>query len=46
MGGIALSLLAQESEDRTWSADNEATLALARLTLALLSHVRRGTASR
>jgi beta-lactamase class A len=43
-GDYVLSLFAQESEDRKWSADNEATLALARLSLALLTHFRPGTA--
>lgn len=39
-GDCILSLFAQESEDRKWTADNEATLALAKLSLALLTHFR------
>ncbi len=41
-GDYILSLFAQESEDRRWTVDNEATLALARLSLALLTHFRAG----
>lgn len=41
-GDYVLSLFAQESEDRKWTVDNEATLALARLSLALLTHFRAG----
>jgi beta-lactamase class A len=41
-GDCILSLFAQESEDRKWTADNEATLALARLSLSLLTHLRSG----
>ncbi len=40
-GDYILSLFAQESADSKWTADNEATLALARLSLALLNHLRR-----
>ncbi len=39
-GDFVLSLFAQESEDQKWTADNEASLALARLSLALLTHFR------
>ena len=39
-GDYVLSLFAQESEDQKWTADNEATLALARLSLAILTHFR------
>jgi beta-lactamase class A len=45
-GDYLLSLFAQESEDRKWTADNEATLALARLSLAVLTHFRRAAAGR
>lgn len=45
-GGYLLSLFAQESEDRKWTADNEATLALARMSLAVLTHFRRPPAGR
>ncbi len=41
-GDYILSLFAQESEDQKWTVDNEATLALARLSLALLTHFRAG----
>jgi hypothetical protein len=37
-----LSLFAQESEDQMRTVDNEATLALARLSLAHLTHFRAG----
>ncbi len=40
-GDFVLSLFAQESEDRKWTADNEATLALAKLSLALLTSLRK-----
>ncbi len=39
-GDFILSLFAQQSEDRKWTADNEAALALGRLSLALLSHFK------
>jgi beta-lactamase class A len=39
-GDYILSLFAQESEDQKWTADNEAALALARLSLALLNQLR------
>ena len=39
-GDFVLSLFAQESEDHKWTADNEATLALAKLSLALLTSLR------
>jgi beta-lactamase class A len=35
-----LSLFAQESPDRKWTADNEATLAVGRLALALLTDLK------
>jgi beta-lactamase class A len=35
-----LSLFAQESEDRKWTADNEATLAIGKVSLAVLTHFR------
>ncbi len=40
-GDFVLSLFAQESEDQKWTADNEAALALARLSLAILTHFRK-----
>ncbi|HEY2934520.1 MAG TPA: serine hydrolase [Acidobacteriota bacterium] len=39
-GDFVLSLFAQESEDRKWTPDNEATLALARLSEALVTYFR------
>ncbi len=39
-GDYVLSLFAQESQDRKWTADNEATLALGRLSLAILTQFR------
>jgi beta-lactamase class A len=41
-GDYILSLFAQESEDQKWTVDNEATLALARLSLAILTYFRAG----
>ena len=39
-GDSVLALFAQESEDQRWTADNAATLALAKLAEALVSHFR------
>lgn len=39
-GDFILSLFAQESADRKWTADNEATVALGRLSLALLNYLK------
>jgi beta-lactamase class A len=41
-GDYILSLFAQESEDQKWTVDNEATLTLAKLSLAILTHLRAG----
>lgn len=40
-GDFVLSLFAQESEDRKWTPENEATLTLAKLSEALVRHFRR-----
>jgi beta-lactamase class A len=40
-GDFILSLFAQEAEDQKWTADNEASVALARLSLALLTHLKK-----
>ncbi len=42
-GDFLLSLFTQESEDQKWTPDNEATLALARLSEALVTHFRRNS---
>ncbi len=39
-GDFVLSLFAQDSEDRRWTPDNEATVTLARLAEALLEELR------
>ncbi len=39
-GDYVLSLFALDSEDQKWTADNEATLALAKLSLAILTYFR------
>jgi beta-lactamase class A len=39
-GDLILSLFAQQSTDRKWTADNEATLALGKLSLALLNYLK------
>ncbi|MFB3854724.1 MAG: serine hydrolase [Vicinamibacterales bacterium] len=45
-GDYILSLFAQDSQDRKWTADNEATVALGKLSLALLNHLRARTPTR
>jgi beta-lactamase class A len=39
-GDFILSLFAQQSEDRKWTPDNEASITLAKLSLALLNHFK------
>ncbi|HEY3131987.1 MAG TPA: serine hydrolase [Acidobacteriota bacterium] len=42
-GDFLLSLFAQDAEDQKWTPDNEATIAMARLSEALVTHFRQET---